>query len=267
MKAYVDIRSGPHYRIEAFVAGLKVLGYHVLQQQLPASPPGPQDVLVLWNRYSDKELTADRWEAQGGTVLVAENGYCGRDTEGRQFYAIAKHGHNGSGTWPEGGPERWDALGLELKPWRAAGDHILVCPNRHFGMKGLAMPTDWEARVVRDLRTKTKRPIRVRPHPNNAPPVRPLAEDLVGAYAVVIWASSCGVHALLAGIPVICTSPWWICKAASFDGLKEGAPFPERRPVFERLAWAQWSVEEISRGDPFRHLLHHAGEGQVAAAV
>jgi hypothetical protein len=100
------------------------------------------------------------------------------------------------------GPERWDALGLEIKPWREAGDHILVCPNRHFGMRGLAMPQDWEQRTLKEMRAQTKRPIRVRPHPNGSKPARPLAEDLVGAWCVVIWASSCGVHALLAGIPV-----------------------------------------------------------------
>lgn len=267
-RAWCDIREQPHYRADAFQAGLRAQGFQVLMRQLPSEPPGPQDVLVIWNRYSDKELTADRWEAQGGTVLVCENGYVGRDGQGRQYYAIARHGHNGSGTWPDGGPERWGGLGLELRPWREHGEHLLVCPNRHFGMKGFAMPQDWEPAALKTLRAATKRPIRVRPHPNGGTPVRALAEDLAGAWAVVIWASSCGVHALLAGIPVICTAPWWICRSAAVARLAElEAPLPDRRPAFERLAWAQWTLEEIERGEPFAHLLSAARQGEVAQAV
>jgi hypothetical protein len=267
-RAYLAIREQPHYRHDAFVAGLQAAGYHV-NKHLPSGPPGPGDVLVMWNRYSCNETTADQWEAKGGAVLVAENGYCGRDAKGHQLYAIAVHGHNGSGTWPIGGPERWQQLGIELRPWREAGAHILVCPNRHFGMKGLAMPTDWTPATLKALRQVTKRPIRVRPHPQDSKPERTLAEDLTGAWACVIWASSAGVQALYSGIPVIALSPWWICKAAAGDSLAriENPHMSERAPVFERLAWAQWTVDEISRGEPFRRLLSDTRETEGAAAV
>jgi hypothetical protein len=268
-RAWVEIRDKPHYRSEAFEAGLRACGYHVLMRQSPPRDPAPGDVFVIWNRYSTNEQAADRWEAAGGTVLVAENGYCGRDGEDRQYYAIARHGHNGSGTWEAGGAERWERLGLELRPWRAAGEHVLVAPNRHFGMRGLAMPQGWAESVVQQLRRHTRRPVRVRPHPNDSPPVRPLAEDLTGCWAVVIWASSVGVHALLAGVPVIACAPWWICRAAAGADVStiEAPALPERRPAFERLAWAQWSVDEIAHGEPFRLLLSAAGQGEVAAAV
>ncbi len=266
-RAYFVIREQPHYRHEAFITGLKAAGYHV-DKRLPSTPPAPGDVMVIWNRYSCNELTADKWEEQGGTVLVAENGYCGRDARGHQLYAIAIHGHNGSGQWSVGSPERWLSLAVELKSWRADGKHILVCPNRHFGMKDLAMPVDWESSILRSLREHTKRPIRVRPHPENSAPARPLSEDLAGAWAVVIWASSAGVHSLIAGVPVIATSRWWICKeAASSLSDIEAGNLPDRRPVFERLAWAQWTVEEIADGYPFRHLLSDTRQAEGAAAV
>lgn len=262
MNAYCLIRPQPHYRHDAFVAGLKAAGYVV---NTGACGPGkPGDVLVIWNRYGSNEVLADRFEAEGGTVLVAENGYLGRDAEGRQHYAIARHGHNGSGQWPEGGPERWTRLGVELQPWRANGEHILLCPNRPFGMRGFEMPVHWVRDTVEALRRHTKRPIRVRPHPGNwqqqAPqaPQVPLADDLANAWAAVIWASSAGVHALVAGIPVWCTAPWWICKAAAHDDLgqieHEPAMRPDRFKAFARLAWAQWTVDEIAAGLPFRAL-------------
>lgn len=277
-RAYIEIRHAPHYRRDAFVAGLRVAGF-LVQESLPTQPPAPDDVLVIWNRYSDKEVAADKWEKQGGQVLVAENGYCGRDAQGRQHYALALHGHNGSGQWYEGGPERWDALGIALQPWRERGETVLVCPNRNFGMRGLAMPYGWEKDIVARLRKRTSRPIRVRPHPNGSAPSRPLADDLNDAHCVVIWSSSCGVHALIAGVPVVAESPWWICKSAALDDLKYidslNGPGPwenmgaivTRRQALQRLAWAQWTIEEIADGTAFSHLLRPAEQGQVAAGA
>lgn len=266
--AWCDIKETPNYRADAFVAGLKACGFHVRHRELPGrAPPGPGDVLVIWNRYSDREQTADAWEKAGGTVLVAENGYVGRDAQGRQYYAIARHGHNGSGEWFPRGPERWAALGIEEKRWRMSGDHILVAPNRYFGPRGFVMPQEWDKRTVQALRRYTKRPIRVRQHPGTSKPERPLEEDLANCWAVVIWASSVGVHALLAGIPVICCAPWWILKSAAPARIEDVdlTVVGERRPALERLAWAQWTVEEIARGDPFHHLLSPTGQGEVAA--
>lgn len=264
-RAFLGVRPDVNHPLnQPFIAGLKAAGYSV-QMHLPAEKPGLGDVLVIWNRYADKEQTADLWERQGGVVLVAENGYCGRDAQGRKNFALSRHGHNGSGDWVAGGPERWAGMGIDTKPWRANGEHILVAPNRHFGMKGLAMPYGWKDGVLAQLRRFTKRPIRVREHPGNEEPKVPLAQDLERAHAVVIWASSVGVHALLAGIPVICLSPWWICKSAAGAHLAEieSPPMPDRRLSFERLAWAQWSHDEIASGQPFRRLV---GEPSLAAA-
>jgi hypothetical protein len=273
LKAYCLIRSQPHYRHEAFIAGLKAAGYTVIHQAVGKVEPG--DVLVIWNRYGSNEQLADQFEARGGRVLVAENGYIGRDAQGRQHYAIAEHGHNGSGRWPAGDAQRWAGLNVELKPWRGDGSHVLLCPNRPFGMRGFEMPVHWVNDTLTALRQYTRRPIRVRPHPGNwqaQAPQTPLADDLANAWAVVIWASSAGVHALAAGIPVICTAPHWICKDAAFDGVNALAgdmdsPFlrmgmtATRQAAFERLAWAQWTVDEIAAGVPFVHLLQHARQG------
>lgn len=266
MNAYCLIRPLPHYRLDAFVAGLKAAGYQVTVGVCGKVNPG--DVLLIWNRYGSNEQLADDFERRGGTVLVAENGYIGRDAAGRQHYALAIHGHNGRGQWHPGGTERWVQLGIELKPWRADGEHILVCPNRPFGMRGFEMPVHWARDTVERLRRHTKRPIRVRPHPGNwqqQTPQVPLAEDLANAWAVVVWSSSAGVHALAAGIPVWCTAPWWILKPAAQDDLRQIEHRPDMRPdrfaAFSRLAWAQWTVDEIARGDAFRHLLRHPGQG------
>lgn len=265
------IRRDPWYRHDAFVMGLRAAGYEV-HDGAPSERAGPGDVMVCWNRYYQTEQLADRCEAEGGTVLVAENGYVRGRHDGGDHYALAIHGHNGSGQWHIGGPERWNALGIDLKPWRTDGEHILVAPNRSFGMRGFVMPERWGEHTADELRRMTKREVRLRPHPGNGKPAVPLERDLEGAHCVVIWSSSVGVKALIGGIPVVCMAPWWVCKSAAHPdvlsaNLRGRAYDVAREKALHALAWAQWSVQEIASGEPFRYLLRAARQAEVAASA
>lgn len=261
------IRKEPWYRHDAFVTGLRAAGYDVTDQTPTHGRPG--DVLVIWNRYWQTEQLADRFEAEGGTVLVAENGYVKGRHDGGDYYALAVHGHNGSGQWHVGGPERWESLGVEMKPW-TDGEHILVAANRSFGMRGFAMPENWGEKAAERLRGLTKREVRLRLHPGNGRAPVPLERDLEGAFCVVIWSSSVGVKAMIEGIPVVCMAPWWICKGAAHPdvlsaSLRGRAYDAAREEALHALAWAQWSTSEISSGEPFRYLLRRAVEEEIAA--
>lgn len=262
--AYNLTRTATHYRHEVFSAGLRAAGFDV-RSAMPGSVK-PGDALLIWNRYGQYHEIATRCEKAGATIIVAENGYLGTDETGQQRYALARHAHNGAGSWPVGSPERWRGLGVNLEPWRTAGGHVLIAPNRSFGTPGRIMPLTWAEDVRRRLAMLTKREIMIRPHPGNNVPKRPLADDLRGAWAVVIWASSAGVHALVAGIPVICCAPAWIAKEAAGHDLAaiENPSMPERLPVFERLAWAQFSLREIEGGEPFRRILGSDKQNRAA---
>lgn len=253
-RALCLIRPFPHYRRWAFCKGLERVGYRVTDQQLDARP---DDVLLIWNRYGSGEDHARRFEKAGARVLVCENGYIGKDTQGRQHYSIALCQHNGAGRWHQGGPERWLALNIDLAPWRDRGEHVLVCPSRGIGPNGVAMPLGWPKDVMAQLRRRTRRELRLRPHPCDKPPLTPLSRDLENCHAVVVWNSAAGVHALVAGVPVIYQAPHWIAAGAASRELAaiDAPPMPAREPAFERLAWAQWSVDEIERGEPFHYLL------------
>lgn len=251
MKAYSLIPSGLPAEQAAINAGLAAAGYRVAHN--PPKDAGPGDVLVIWNRWNQNDALAERFEWGGGRVIVAENGYTGPGN-----VALARSQHNGGGRWPEGTPRRWDALGLDLKPWRADGDHILVCPSRGMGSMLMRQPAGWVENTVERLRATTSRQVIVRPHPGNwkaRPPKIPIADQLANAWACVIWNSSAGIHALIAGIPVICCAPKWICKAASGD-LEHVTcpPMGDRLAVLERMAWAQWTLAEITSGEPFKRL-------------
>lgn len=280
-RAFCLIRAEPHYRRDAFMSGLKAAGYDARTGAPTSVEAG--DVVCMWNRYGDNHVLANRVEAAGGVVLVAENGYVGpggvspHQMNPREIYALAISGHNGSGTWFVGGPERWDALGVDLKPWRTDGEHILVCPNRSFGRPDMMMPLGWERDVAARLARFTKRPIRIRPHPGNGAHAKPLADDLRDAWACVIWASSAGLQALLAGIPVIYEAPYWIAEFSAVYGgpflgeaiskIDRRLPVGSREEAMQRLGWAQWQVNEIAIGDPFRYLLRAARQAEVAASA
>ena len=136
------------------------------------------------------------------------------------------------------------------------GYHVLVCPQRGIGPKHYAQSSNWTTEIAARLRAVTKRPVRVRPHPGNKPPLVPLEKDLEQCWAMVTWASNAGTHALIAGIPVFFEAPHWILAAAGSRDVSriDDPPLPDRLPAFERLACAQWTLEEIASGEPFRRL-------------
>lgn len=251
--AYSLIRTGPHYRPEGFAAGLRACGYEVRQNI--SRPPVPGDVLVIWNRYSSYEDRAEQFERAGCRVVVAENGYFGADPQGRRLYALSlgEHHHGGAHRICIKNP----AFG-NLQPWRTEGDHILVIGQRGIGSKRMRSPQEWIDGTIADrLAVRTRRPVRFRKHPGKDAPAVPLADDLRGCHAVVVWHSAAGVEALLAGVPVFYAAPRWIAEkaAAPLEGADLENPFLGDRSAGLANAFAnQWSIDEIASGEAFRCL-------------
>lgn len=219
----------------------------------------------MWNRQGAAEATANVWETCGGTVLVVENGYFGRDAKGHQLYAIGVHGHNGSGWFPEGGGERFDALNIELKDWGPTKGSVLICGQRGIGARPMASPAGWEKKISQRVKSMGYVP-QIRRHPGVVVPKQTLAQDLSGASHCVIWSSTSGVQALVAGVPVSYAAPEWICAGAARRGL-DGLANPlrddgARLAAFRRAAWAQWSLAEIEDGEVFVRLRERIGEAK-----
>lgn len=257
--ASVLFRPGLHYRRELFHSGLRKLRYKIIDG--PASHPGPEDVLVLWNRFPRDEQTAKLYEKVGARVLVTENGYIGSDEKGQKIFAISRNQHNGAGSWLEGDPGRWEKMNVDLKPWRKNGDQLLLLPQRGFGPVGVAMPPRWEQFMIRKLGELTTRSSRLRFHPGldktNPEPYK----DLRGCWAAITWGSGAAIKALAEGYPVFHEMPNWIgAPAAVFLGGKRFKSIEEpflgdRLPMFRRLAWAQFTSSEVESGWAFDWLL------------
>lgn len=245
MRAWLNLRLSLPARVAAFTAGLQALGYRV-EMGLPGRP-AVGDVLVTWNRIREGDACARRFEEAGLPVLVAENAAWGNEFAGGGWLSLARNYHNTAGRFPIGGPERWDALGVELAPWRTGGKEVVVLPQRGIGSPPVAMPRDWLERARRDGR--------VRLHPGQRECV-PLAQDLANARQVVTWGSGAAIKALMLGIPVRSDMPGWIGEQDNTDA--------GRLAMFRRLAWAQWRREEIADGTAFGRLL---GGGSLRAEV
>lgn len=265
MRAHCLIRHAPWYRREIFVNGLRAAGHEVF-----IAPPVKADrntLLLIWNRYGENHALANTVEAAGGVVLVAENGYIGARGSSPKFdvhpggpkpyhyYAISRSFHNDDTRINVGAEDRLKHLALDIKPPRAGGDRILVCPNRAFGVPERMMHPDWAERAAARIRKQTALPVVIRNHPGNDAPKRDIYDDLKSVRAVVIWSSSCGVHALAEGIPVICDAPYWICKSAAVVDANTLMDDSLRMAALRRLAHAQWTCEEIDKGIPFGSLL------------
>lgn len=256
MRALITIRPLPEFRVGAFRSGLQELGYQVTDKPFT---PTPEDVLITWNRYGHYNEIARRFESSGAKVIVAENGYLGREWRGSAWYAMSLNQHNGYGFWKGAHPNRWEELGIELKPWRETGEEIVVLAQRGIGSPLVRQPPGWvESVAIPYLKANTKRKIRVRVHPGKFKKGLPLEEDIKNAWAVVTWASGAGLKALVEGVPVFYGAEKWIGGPAGTFLLGADLEDPylgDRRPMFYRLAWAMWELSEISSGKAFRSLL------------
>jgi hypothetical protein len=221
MRALLNLRYTVPERRAAFEKGLKRIG--------------DPEVFVTWNRIGAADHVAKQHEARGIPVIVAENAAWGNDFAGRQWYSLARGMHNTAGRFPVDGFERFDGLDVDLQAWRTEGERV-VLPQRGIGPAGVAMPRDWAAHQKG----------RIRVHPGTRACV-PLEKDLAAAGEVVTWGSGAAIKALMWGIRVESQMPAWIGEQDNTDA--------GRLAMFRRLAWAQWTLEEIESGEPFERLI------------
>lgn len=245
----------PLKRFEMFRDGFKKLGYDTINTK-----PVMADTLVVWNRYREGGELADRFEREGGptgrNIIVAENAYINPDYAGRKYTALSRTGHNGSGWTPYEGPERWKRMEMDVHSWRKGGDWILVCGQRGLGAPGMAMPPSFIDQMRLMLPELTGCHIEMRDPPALHQNQRPLEELWPLLRAVVVWTSNMATVALLNGVPAYYMGPHHIMKGAAVHGVDSilKPSYPDREPAFKRLAWAQWTREEIQSGEALEML-------------
>lgn len=262
-KAYIHLPAHVQERRAAFINGFAKLDFIVHQEQ-PQAPIGPGDVAVIWNKFGRSRQSVEMAREGGGALIVTENGYCGKDRSGRQPYALALDGHNGSGRWYAPDDSRLKRLALPFKPFTQRDGYVLIADQRGLGSQQMRSPPDFSFAASNEISRRAHLPVRVRPHPGRHRPEQPLEADLKGARAVVVWSSNCATSALIEGIPTFFKAPAIVTEGAAqhyhwtcFGEFHEDA----RQEAFARVAWAQWFLDEIDSGEAFQILLDvHAGK-------
>lgn len=224
-----------------------------------------------------KEIIDKQKEIGGRTLAIDSNLFLYRDPDNTQSYLRFSL----DGVFPTTGeyfiesldPKRWkkikNDIGIDLQPWRKDGDHILVCLQRNGGWSmGSIDVHQWLKKTLKRVRSRTQRPIFVRPHPGD----RKTAEDLVlnknnvyisnrknivedfrDCWATITFNSSPGVASAIEGIPVFVTDndPK---RSQAYDvanlGLKNIAE-PEifnRKHWIEKLSMCHFNFEDLRNG-------------------
>ena len=174
-------------------------------------------------------------------------------------------------------PVRWQKissnLGISLKPWRSTGNHILICLQRNGGwsMGGLDVLT-WMDNIINTIKKYSNRHIVVRSHPGDKKIKRflqikhknvslstkeRLIDDLVGAWATVVYNSSPSVASLIEGVPSFLTDPN-PQQSQSFGVANtdisqiENPLMPDRQQWIERLSMCHWNFDELKNGEAWQ---------------
>jgi hypothetical protein len=263
-------------------AGLDALGFRLTRHEdrgaysIGDCEPRRFDFVVTDGIRGPMRVMRDEYVMAGIPVLVTDLGFLRRD---RGFYQIGVDGLNWLPPKPCP-PDRFKALEVVLHRKRPGGDYILITGQKpgdgshHMSAGELAkMYRGW----IDEIRGQTDREIVFRPHPKEGSAhgeVRlegvthdlpsdeksgGLAEAIAGAWCVVTHNSTTGTDALIAGVPVfsdpgaqygaLANIGWEALEAPSFPTAKA------RRDHFARVAYAQWTLDELADGSAVEFIL------------
>ena len=259
--------------------------FDILQEEkMPKEPVGGSDVLVAWNRCSRHEILISKFEQTGAKIILMENPYIPSPT-GKVFsISVGNHNNPTNAIQCQDKGERFAALGVPIKEWKAGGEYILVCTQakgwdrRGFGSYALSQPHGWDTMVIRNIQRYSKLPIVFRTHPKSqtepnyelmrmkvggggltyhSGKYKTMDESLSKAACVVTHTSNASVEAIIAGVPVVYTGQSIFLRDCAIQGINNIiAPVTpsNRLEKLNQLAWNQFTLEEIGSGMLFNLL-------------
>lgn len=199
--------------------------------------------------------------------IVVERGFIHRD----EYFMVGWNGLNGRADFcnQDSPRDRWDRLHVEAKPWRKDGLHIVLCGQVPWDASVQhTNHVEWCRSTAANLRKHSDRPIVFRPHPLQPDAIdmsgldvelssaSSLLDDLRDAWAVVTFNSNAGVEATLAGIPAFAADRGAMGYPILNKDLTqiESPRMPAREQWMRDLAYTQWTLGEIAKGDAIYHL-------------
>src|SRR5438477_2639085 len=134
----------------------------------------PSDIAVIFGVHKSKVRKSwprgkiFRQQRQNNLdVIVLETGYINRGDGENHHYAAGFNGLNGRADFRNKnmGPERWEALGVQLKPY-SRGEKIVLCAQVPWDASvEMHDHLQWIKETATKLHYTTNRPVVFRPHP------------------------------------------------------------------------------------------------------
>ncbi len=291
VRVFLKTADKPYHEavLESFAEGVRRAGDDVdLCRRVRYEPC---DVAVLFGSWKDKDSRHHRFKrelirAHDGRLVVLETPLLGRRMvdEHPYFRVALDHFLQDEADFAnrDSPPDRWlhlqRELGIELRPWRDGGEHVLVLLQLvgDASLRGADILA-WARACAEEIRAHTKRPILLRPHPQlsrrtareldafglSTPGTRllhpletTLQEDLERCWACVSFTSGGAVEAAIAGVPVFTLDPGSPARPVGNHDLAdiESPARPDRSQWLHDLAYAQWSPAEMAAGRPWLRL-------------
>lgn len=217
----------------------------------PELPPGITPAF-----YGVTEQTAYLWEQAkrvGRPWIYIDNAYL--DPLREKYFRVTLNRLQHLGVGVSDGT-RWRATGMQIRPWRTSGSHVIVCPQSDSFMQVVAKQPNWLRDTVAELAVHTDREIRIRPwNGDKTAWYRGLPDDLADCWCLVTYSSASAITAMLAGIPAIVTAEDSIARVvAETDLAKVESPCmtQDRLPWIEVVADNHWTLEEMRNGATWR---------------
>lgn len=255
---------------DAMMAGIRASGDRpelIPERFYVRKPVAP--VAVFYGLEGNLRNVFTDYSEQGKAVYV-DLGYWGRRQGGRWagYHKISVNARHPTAYFQarKHDNRRAQLLGVVPQAWKK-GNHILLAGMGDKGARAEGFePEMWERETIAEIRKHTHRQIIYRPKPSwkrarpipsvgFSPRTQDVAEVLNGAHCVVTHHSNVAVDGLVGGTPAFC---WHgVASLLSSQDLSqiESPLYPEGREQFVAdLAWTQWSIAEMAKGLPWRHL-------------
>ena len=165
-------------------------------------------------------------------------------------------------------PDRLNRLDLDFRPLNYGRDVLLCGQTENDAAHGMG-PVElrrWANTTAMAINEWHR--VVWRPHPQGhfdldlfrAMTDEPIEEVLArGWHAVVTYNSTVGLTAILAGVPVFCDPSSFYAELCSTSLARITEPkwtsLEERRAFFSRLAYVQWTFDELSSGEALKFIL------------
>lgn len=274
--------------MQAFADGVRVAGASVSIVTARHAIPAKLAVMIGWCSHAGggphihfRQTLVD-YQRQSGHKIMPIDGSCFKfaniNTRWLRYSINSIFWNEGEyANHDLGNSMHWDMIqaehGISMQPWRAHGDHVLICLQRDGGWSSKGFDQDiWLKRTIKNIRLHTDRTIVIRPHPASKhsyeywmqrPNVlvsqgrRSLQEDLLNAHAAVFWNSSSAVAAVLAGVPVFVQEGSSVAWSVSNQDLSriDSPNMPDRTQWINTLCQAHWNLDQSRRGDIYRKFL------------